>query len=333
MQFELFIGIDVSKLTLDIAVVNQDAEVESFKIENKPVPIKRFFRKLSKQINLEHSLVCAEFTGHYCYPLRKVCLEEGYPLWLESGAEIKQRSGVTRYKNDKVDAIRIADYARRHQDKVKVQKIEDYTLESVRALSSERDMFIKERAKYKTQIKDLKGFMDEALYKARTKRLKNQVDALTQLIKQIDKQIKTLLESSDKLANQKAILTSIDGIGDQVAIHTILATSGFTKFNSGRKFACHVGVAPFAYESGTSQKSKRKVSFKANMELKKLFHMAALSAITMKGEFRDYFQRKVEEGKNKMTVINAVRAKLINRIFALIRDNRINEKNYTMNLA
>jgi transposase len=333
MQFELFIGIDVSKLTLDIAFLNQDAEVESFKIENKPVSIKRFFKKLSKQLNLENSLVCAEFTGHYCYPLRKVCLEEGYSLWLESGAEIKQRSGVTRYKNDKVDAIRIVDYARRHQDKAKVQRVEDYTLESVRTLSAERELFIKERAKYKTQIKDLKGFMDEALYKARSKRLTKQVESLTKLIKEIDQQIKSLLESSEKLTNQKAILTSIDGIGDQVAIHTILATSAFTKFNSGRKFACHAGVAPFAFESGTSQRSRRKVSFRANMELKKLFHMAALSAIKMKGEFKDYFDRKVAEGKNKMTVINAVRAKLINRIFALIRDNRINEKNYQINLA
>ena len=328
MQFESVIGIDVSKLTLDIALVTQDAEVENFKIENKPLSIKKFFEKLSKKVRLDTALICAEHTGHYGYPLRKICLEMNYSLWLESGAEIKQRSGVTRYKNDKVDSIRIADYAKRHQDRAKIQKEEDYALESVRALSSERDLFIKERAKYKTQLKDLKDYMDEQLFKARSNRFKKQVESLTKLIKEIDKQIKALLESSEKLSNQKTILTSIGGIGDQVAIHTIVATSAFTKFDSGRKFACHVGVAPFAFESGTSQRSRRKVSFRAKMELKKLFHMAALSAIKMKGELKDYFDRKVAEGKNKMTVINAVRAKLINRIFALIRDNRKNEKNY-----
>lgn len=333
MQFESVIGIDVSKLTLDIAVITQDAEIDNFKIENKPLPIKKFFEKLSKKVSLNTALICAEHTGHYCYPLRKICLEMGYSLWLESGAEIKQRSGVTRYKNDKVDSVRIADYAKRHQDKAKIQKTEDYTIESVRALSTERELFIKERAKYKTQLKDLNGFMDEELYKARSKRLKKQEESLTKLIKEIDKQIKTLLESSEKLAEQKAILTSIDGIGDQVALHTIVATSAFSKFESGRKFACHVGVAPFAFESGTSQRSRRKVSFRANMDLKKLFHMAALSAIKMTGEFKDYFDRKVAEGKNKMTVINAVRAKLINTIFALIRDNRKYEKNYTKSLA
>jgi hypothetical protein len=56
--------------------------------------------------------------------------------------------------------------------------------------------------------------------------------------------------------------------------------------------------------------------------------MAALSAIKMKGELRDYFERKVAEGKNKMTVLNAVRAKIINRIFALIREDRKYEKSY-----
>lgn len=333
MHFELVIGIDVSKLTLDIALISKEAEVENFKVKNSPVFIKKFFEKLSKSWPIENALICAEHTGHYCYPLRKVCLEKEYSLWLEGGAEVKQRSGVTRYKNDKIDAIRIADYAKRHQDKAKIQKEEDYTIESIKALSSEREFFIKERAKYKTQLKDLKGFMDDELYKARSKRLKKQKDSLTKQIREIDKQINDLVESSEELMNQKVILTSVDGIGDQVAIHTIVATSAFTKFDSGRKFACHVGVAPFAFESGTSIRSRRKVSFRANMSLKKLFHMAALSAIKMRGEFKEYFDRKVTEGKNKMTVINAVRAKLINRIFALIRDNRVNEKNYNMNLV
>lgn len=333
MQFETVIGIDISKLSLDLALISTEGEVESFKIENKLLSIKRFFKKLSKTFDMGQALICAEHTGHYGYPLKKVCLELNLSLWLEGGAEIKQRSGVTRYKNDRVDAIRIADYAKRHLDKAKIQTVEDTTLEAIRSLSSERELFIKERAKYKTQIKDLKGFMDETLYKARSKRLKKQEESLSKAIKEIDQQIKALLESNEKLSEQKAILTSVDGIGEQVALHTIIATEAFTKFDSGRKFACHVGVAPFSFESGTSQRSRRKVSHKANIQLKTLFHMAALSAVKMKGEFRDYFERKVAEGKNKMTVINAVRAKLINRIFALIRDNRKHDINYNATLA
>lgn len=95
MQFETVIGIDVSKLSLDLALISPDGEVESFKVENKPLSIKRFFKKLSKTLDMDHTLICAEHTGHYGYPLRKVCLELNLSLWLEGGAEIKQRSGVT----------------------------------------------------------------------------------------------------------------------------------------------------------------------------------------------------------------------------------------------
>lgn len=61
--------------------------------------------------------------------------------------------------------------------------------------------------------------------------------------------------------------------------------------------------------------------------------MAALSAISAKGEFREYFLRKVAEGKNKMSVINAVRSKLVHRIFAFIRDNRLYSKEYENSYA
>jgi len=46
-----------------------------------------------------------------------------------------------------------------------------------------------------------------------------------------------------------------------------------------------------------------------------------------KGELKDYYNRKVAEGKNKMCVLNAMRSKLIHRIFALIKSDRFYEKN------
>ena len=47
--------------------------------------------------------------------------------------------------------------------------------------------------------------------------------------------------------------------------------------------------------------------------------MAALSAINVKGDIQEYYHRKVAEGKNKMSVINAIRNKLIHRIFAVVK--------------
>ena len=56
--------------------------------------------------------------------------------------------------------------------------------------------------------------------------------------------------------------------------------------------------------------------------------MAAIAAISHPGELRNYYVRKVDEGKHKMTVINNVRNKLVNRIFACINNNRIYQKNF-----
>jgi hypothetical protein len=62
--------------------------------------------------------------------------------------------------------------------------------------------------------------------------------------------------------------------------------------------------------------------------------MAALIVSTrMKGELHDYYERKVAEGKNKMLILNAVRAKLVYRMFAVIKNDVPYEKNYAFSLA
>ncbi len=143
------------------------------------------------------------------------------------------------------------------------------------------------------------------------------------LLKEIELKINEIIKSDLKLSHQYKLILSVSGAGKQVAINTIVATHGFTKFQNARQFACHAGVAPFNYSSGTSLNSKWKVSKKANKKLKKLYHMAALSAIQASGELRNYYLRKIESGKNKMTVINVVRAKIIHRIFAVIKNDKI----------
>ena len=69
------------------------------------------------------------------------------------------------------------------------------------------------------------------------------------------------------------------------------------------------------------------------MNLKKLLHLAALSAIQCSEELKTFYNRKTQEGKNKMSVINAVRNKLISRVFACIKDKRMYQKIYQHALA
>ena len=84
----------------------------------------------------------------------------------------------------------------------------------------------------------------------------------------------------------------------------------------------YCGVVPFEHTSGKSIRGKPRVHYMANKRLKKLLHLCALSSVQYNTEMKAYFDRKVQEGKHKMLVINNIRNKLLHRICASIRDNR-----------
>lgn len=108
---------------------------------------------------------------------------------------------------------------------------------------------------------------------------------------------------------------------------------GMQGFDNAKQLSCYCGVVPFGRSSGSSVRHKPAVSPYANKELKSLLHLGALSAIQNDPELRAYYNRKVREGKDKMKVINAVRNKLVHRIFAVVRDDRDFEKNYVRKCA
>jgi len=196
-------------------------------------------------------------------------------------------------------------------------------------------MYMSDRGKYRGQLTDQERFMSKEDYRKKSQRLKRQISELDTSITEIEQEIKQLIDEDETLKRQHELLTSIDGIGEKVAVKMIVETNAFRDFNNGRQFCCHAGVAPFRYDSGSSIRSRNKVSNQADKSIKSLLHMAALVVATRmkEGDLREYYTRKVAEGKNKMSVLNAVRAKLILRMFAVIKNNNFYEKNYAFSLA
>ena len=114
-------------------------------------------------------------------------------------------------------------------------------------------------------------------------------------------------------------LKSIKGIGIINAIVLLCVTDNFQRFDNPRKFACYCGVAPFEHTSGISIRGKTQTSSLANKEVKVYLTRAAITAISWDPQMKAYYKRKIAEGKHKASVINAVRAKIIARSFAVIR--------------
>ena len=121
-------------------------------------------------------------------------------------------------------------------------------------------------------------------------------------------------------------MKSISGFGQVIASKLIVATQGFMRITNPRSLACYSGIAPFEHRSGTSIKGITRVSHLANKDLKKMLHMAALVTIRKGNIMHDYYKRKVAKGKSKMSVINAVRNKLIHILMACIKNDTIYQK-------
>ncbi|WP_338870640.1 transposase [Spirosoma sp. SC4-14] len=264
------------------------------------------------------TLICMEHTGLYCQPMVSFFYALGGDLWLQSAVQIKQSLGVKRGKTDKADAPSIATYSLRHQKDLRLFCLTDSVLAKVRQLASQRERLM-EMAKQLTDIaQDYKamGLVEELKLHEQTSELV--LLALKKQIAQVDRQIDTEIKADRGLQTRVDLLTSIPGVGRQTALYMLIFTANFTRFDDPKKLASYAGVAPFAYESGTSVRGRTQVSPMANKKLKHLLHMAALGAVRVEGDLKHYFERKVGAGKRKMSVLNAVRNKIVHRIMAVM---------------
>ena len=145
----------------------------------------------------------------------------------------------------------------------------------------------------------------------------------------IEKRMLEIIHSDESLKVLYELVTSVKCVGEVLATELIVYTNGFTRMQNTSQLACYCGVAPFEHSSGTSIKGRIGTSNFANMNLKSTLHMAAVSATRYVPDIKQYYERKVAEGKNKMCVINAIRNKLIKRVMAVVKRGEPYQENYS----
>lgn len=333
MSFNFFLGIDVSKQSLDFALLNAEGKLlMQVQTENSAKAIEDLLDKLP-DVDPKKLLICLEHTGIYNYPLLDTFAKATYSVWLESGKQIRYSMGVQRAKTDAVDALNIARYALKNQREARLWKPESKLLTQLKALAALRSRLIAAQNQLSLPLKEAKAFADKDLIKTLEKAMAASLKALDKDLQQVNKQIQELIKNDPHLNDLFNLLTSIAGIGAVTATGFILTTQAFTDGKNAKQFASYAGVAPFPYQSGSSVRGRTKVSPMADKDMKTLLHLSAMGAIRTKGELQDYYQRKVKEGKNKMSVLNAVRNKLVLRAFAVVSSNRKYDKNYVYSLV
>jgi len=314
MEKQIYIGIDVSSATLDICI-RQEQTHESLVINNQAKAIQSFLRKYAKQ----RLIIAMENTGRYNWMLYEVLAETKHLVYVISPLHLKKSLGLSRGKSDKVDAIRIAAFIEKNHTDLKPWTCPTAGIQKLKILLAERNSRVKTKRQFLAQQHDYIKMKKLRLDRSLLKMNEQLIAKIESQISQIEKQIEQVIQADQVLKEQSSLMRTIPGVGKVLCWMVLAKTQGFTAINDPRKMACYSGVVPFDHQSGISIRGKQRVSVFADKSMKCTLHLAAMSAIRLENDLTHYYRRKVAEGKNKMSVINAVRNKIIHRIFAVIK--------------
>lgn len=325
-----FVGIDVSKLTIDVCLMFSEGTPAHEQFENSVKGFIQFRSWLCSKdfFSVKKSLFCMEHTGLYTRQLVAFLMQWGCSVWMESALHLKRSMGMTRGKSDKVDSFRIARYAMTNADRAVLVSITSTTLQQLKDLMSCRSRILKALQAIKVSVQELSR-IDKSMGKEVLNLNSHAIKGLLKSKESVEKRMLEIIHEDEALKNLYNLVTSVKCVGNVLATELIVYTNAFTRMENPSQLACYCGVAPFEHSSGTSIRGRIGTSNFANMNLKSTLHMAAVSATRYVPDIKTYYERKVAEGKNKMCVINAIRNKLIKRIMAVVKRGTPYQENYS----
>ncbi len=318
-----FIGIDVSKLTIDVAIIinNDIGRIIQLVFANDSKGFKELKNRLNKEkISFPETVFCMEHTGYYSKQLSRFIIARHGNLWMEMSLKIIRSLGVQRGKNDKLDAKRIALFAQRNQQDFVPYNPPRLIVENLKTLLMLREKLINSKTALVVPVNELTS-VDKAAGKIALKAISKGLQGIENNIVTLDAKIDELIASDKELAQKFKLVSSVPGVARITFCYLVYFTNEFKNYTEAKQLACYCGVVPFEYTSGSSVKGKPKVHNMANKKMKKLLHTAALCAVTHYPEFKQYYERKIKEGKPKMLILNNVRNKIVLRIAAVIKNN------------
>ncbi|WP_232074259.1 IS110 family transposase [Spirosoma aureum] len=194
----LFIGIDISKASLDWAVIVANKLLFHYQSSNDQKGIESFIKYLTlqyPQASFSNSLYCMEHTGIYNNHLLRFFQHKQANVWVEHPIHIKESLGMIRGKNDKVDAQRIALYAYKNRDEVRLWTPKREVIQQLDRLTATRSRLVKVRKMLQSSLTDSDGFIAKKDHNADKKSCQKTLNALTQDIKQVQVEITATIEN------------------------------------------------------------------------------------------------------------------------------------------
>jgi transposase len=307
---DAWLGIDVSKATLDVVLVR--AESQHAQVSND----KRGWRTLENFLKKrcpQKAHVCLEATGLYGDGVAEFLHERGYVVSVVNPARIKAYgdSQLRRNKTDRTDAALIADFCRTQQPdawqplapEVKELRAMLRHLDDLQAMHQQENNRLQsgeQSAPVVAQLRQHLAFLD------------------TQIL-DIKRQIDDHFDQHPPLKQQRDLLTSIPGIGDLTAGRLLAELRDLRSFDTAQQVAAFVGLTPRQHQSGSSIHRRSRISKQGNPALRAALYMPAVAAKRWNPLVRALAQRLEARGHCQMSIIVAAMHKLLHLAFGVLK--------------
>ncbi len=316
MYFTCFVGVGESKVDgmLEMCVSIGGEVVDMTMCRNEAEDIKASVEAIKSGRSLENDdiLICAEYDGYRPSELVRACGHNGYILCTEIPSRVGFNMGKEMGKAS--PSYRMAQYALRFLSRLRVSRSPDEDIIYLGKLSEARALCLWTQRKYYERLGtpgngayadgfEAMGLVDVSL-----------VDALAD----IEGRIERAIDSSVRLSHQMELLESIDGVDHGLALRVVAVTMGFTRFDTPKQFSNYAYLTP-----DHKQLDSKNPDSLERCDVRDMLRIAARAAVDCKsGDLYAFYARKVAEGKNEDSVINALATKMVLRMFAVIRSDR-----------
>ncbi len=311
MSAQVFMGIDVSKATLDLG--NTERHLGAF--DNDAKGRKKLVStclKIHKETPL--GAICVESTGCYSHPVVDELFATGLPVCHVQPNRVRhfaQSAGILA-KTDAIDACVIARFGQKIEPRLFIPH--DPANKKLRALIDRRDQVVDDRKRESSRLEACQDKEIARMIRAQIKLLKKQEEKLT-------KEIGACIAAHDDLKAKDAVLQKVSGVGLLTSALVLAYLPELGTVNR-QHIAALAGLAPYNNDSGARQ-GKRKMKG-GRARVRKGFFMSILSAARYNPVLSKTYQRLLEKGKEKMVAGMACARKLIVHLNSLIAEHLAN---------
>jgi transposase len=301
----VFVGIDVSKGRLDVAV---RPEGRRWSISNDATGLAELVKELQQ---LKSALVVLEPTGGYERELVSSLVRAKMCFVVVNARQVRDFAKALGKlaKTDRIDADVLAHFGEAIQPEPRLLPDEDTA--ELDALITRRRQLVEFRAAEMAR----KHLSAEVVRPS----IDKVIDFLSKQIDEIDRDFRKLLRKTPAWREKDNLLQSIPGIGPVVSC-TLLAQLPELGRLSRKQIASLAGVAPFNRDSGSHRGPRRIWGGRA--PVRSVLYMAAVTGARHNPVLRSFFQRLVGNGKSSKTALTACMRKLLTWANAMLRDGK-----------